>query len=163
MPAYLTVLEFTPLSLMPDEDIDALELRYSAFLSAQLASRSAWIDSRLRKRYAVPFAAPYPDAVVGWLAALVTVRAYLKRGVNPNDEQWLLIKADADTAVAEIKEAADSETGLFDLPLRQDTTASGISKGAPMGYSEASPFVFTDRQVTTGRDEDRNGMGTSDA
>lgn len=163
MPAYLTVAEFKPLSLMPDEDIVLLETRYSTFLSTQLTSRSAWIDSRLRKRYAVPFTSPYPEAVTGWLAAIVTVRAYLKRGVDPNDEQWLQIKADADAAIAEIKEAADSEAGLFDLPLIAGGAASAISKGAPMGYSEASPHVFMDGQAERGREEDANGTGTSDA
>lgn len=152
--SYLDLAGFKALSLMPDEDIDALEARYPGFVAAQLADRSGWIESRLRKRYAVPFALPYPDTVKGWLASIVTVRAYLKRGVDPTDEQWLEVKKQADDALAEIKEAADGELGLFDLPLRADTTATGISKGGPYVYSEQSPYVWTDQQADVGRSED---------
>lgn len=158
--AYLTVAGFKDFSLMPSALVDELEEIAAGFLDQQLESESRRIDSRLRKRYAVPFEAPVPVAVQGWLARIVTVRAFLKRGVDPTDAQFTEIKADADAAIAELKEAADSNEGLFDLPVRADSTATGISRGGPFGYSEASPYVWTDLQVATGRDEDRDGSGT---
>jgi hypothetical protein len=60
-----------------------------------------------------------------------------------------------DDALAWLKEAADAKDGLIDLPLRADTTASGISRGGPLAYTETSPYAWTDVQAETGRSEDR--------
>ena len=61
-----------------------------------------------------------------------------------------------DTAKDEIKEAADSVDGLFDLPLIMAGAAtSAITSGGPMGSSSASPYRWTDDQFTRGNDEDR--------
>lgn len=157
---YLDLPGFRAETLMPGSDVDALDVRHPGWIAGQLESWSRQIDARLRKRYAVPFVAPYPIAVQGWLARIVTLRCYLKRGVDPNDAQFEVIKEDADNAVAEIKEAADAETGLYDLPLIEGSSASGISKGGPRSYSEASPYVGFDVQERVGRGEDRNGEGT---
>jgi len=158
--SYLTFLEFRSLTLMPSGDVDALETASPGWIESQLEYWTAQIDSRLRKRYAAPFSSPYPLAVQGWLARIVTVRCYLKRGIDPSDLQFAEIKADADTAVAEIKEAADSNVGLFDLPLRADTTTTGVTKGAPRSYSESSPYVWTDVQSDSANYEDTNRRGT---
>lgn len=160
MTTYLDLDGFKALTVLPSEYADAIEDLSPGWIDAQLAQWSAHIDTRLRKRYAVPFEAPYPYAVTSWLTSIVTVRCYLRRGVDPNDLQFAEIKADCDRAMAELKEAADSVTGLFDLPLRQDTTTNGISKGGTIGYSESSPYAWMDGQASTGRDEDRNGRGT---
>lgn len=158
MAAYLDVDGFKTLSLMPSDSIDEIDLEW---IDGQLAYWSRWIDSRLRKRYSVPFDADNtPEAVTGWLARLVTVRCFLRRGVDPTDQQFDVIRQDADDAKAEIDEAANSETGLFDLPIRSDTTATGIARGAPQVYSEASPYVWGDKQREAATTEDRNGSGT---
>lgn len=159
MTAYLSVAEFRTESLMPGSQVDALENEHPGFLAAKLARRSAAIDSRLRKRYAAPFAAPYPDKVIEWLLAGVTLAAYLKLGVDPLDAQIADIKEAAQTADEELKEAADSNTGLFDLPLRADTTDDGISKGGTLGYSEQSPYVWKDVQVDAARGDDERRRG----
>jgi hypothetical protein len=134
-------------STMPTEDIDLLNTRYAGFVAAQLATIQAWIESRLRKRYAVPFAAPVPEIALNWLAAIVTLAMYQRRGwQSTGAENEIIIKA-ADDARAEIKEAADSQAGLFDLPLREDApTTSGIVFGGPLGYSEQSPYRWADLQ-----------------
>jgi hypothetical protein len=118
------------------------------------------MDARLRKRYAVPFASPVPPAVQGWLTDIVGLNVLLRRGTDPSDAQFQEFKAKHDTAMAEVREAADSVEGLFDLPLRDDTPATGITKRPPRGYSETSPYVFTDRMRRTGRDEDERGSGS---
>ncbi len=159
--AYLTKTTFAALTVMPSVDVDALEVVAPGWIDAQLDYWSGWIDSRLAKRYAVPFSSPPPDAVKGWLARIVTLRAYMKRGIDPNDAQFSEIKADADAAGVELKEAADSGEGLFDLPLREDTASSGIARGGPLVYSEASPYVSFDDQLTVGVAEDRARRGTS--
>lgn len=144
--AFLDFNGFRARTLMPPEDVDAVEAAHAGWILQQLVDGSAYLRSRLDKRYG-PWEAPYPNACGRWLAAMVTVRAYMKRGVNPSDAQFELIKADADLAVAEVKEAADSSTGLFDLPLRQDSDASGIARGTPLSHSEAGPYEWTDLQL----------------
>jgi phage gp36-like protein len=121
---------------------------------------SAYIDSRLAKRYAAPFEAPYPIAVTRWLTDLVTLRCWRKRGVVSTDEQMIDYRAAADAAMRELTEAANSNEGLFDLPLRADTDASGIVRAFPQSYSEQSPYVWYDIQADIGHDEDSAGEGT---
>lgn len=159
MASYLTLAQYKALAVIPAEFITAIESITPGWTLAQLTSESAWINSRLSKRYAVPFADPCPEVVQRWLHRIVTVSAYLKRGFDPTDRQGAMYVSQRDEALEEIKEAANAETGLFDLPLRADTTASGISKGFPMGYSEQSPYAFADSQARVGRQEDDNGNG----
>ena len=166
---YLTLDEFRLLTQLPAEVVDAIEMITPGWTLAQLENRSAHIDARLAKRYAVPFATPYPDAVRDWLARLVTVRCFIRRGVDPTDRQYDAIAKDAELVEDELKEAADDigdaggtlgVRGMFDLPLRQNTTSSGIVKGAPLSYSEQSPYVWMDGQENVGRQEDQNGSGS---
>ncbi len=138
---------------MPDEDVDRLESLYSGFIDAQIALAQGWCEARLRKRYAIPFVAPIPEIFLGWVVALVTLAAYQRRGWNPSSAENELIRSAATDARLEVKEAADSKDGLYDLPLRQDSTESGVSKGTPLGYSEADPYSWMDVQ----RDTVRNG------
>jgi hypothetical protein len=111
----------------------------------------------------VPFAAPYPEAVKDWVARLMDPLTLKKRGVDATDEQFLSIDEDSKAAREEIKEAADAEIGLFDLPVLDSADASAISKGAPLAYSETSPYVGGDVQVYYARDEDADGWGSGDA
>lgn len=158
--AYLDKDAFADRTIMPSEYVEALDTVAPGWVDLQLEEWSAWIDSRLRKRYAVPFQEPYPAAVTAWLTRLVTVRCFLKRGVDATDEQYVTIEQDAKEARDEILEAANGDGGLFDLPLRGNTTATGVSKGGPLGYSERSPYVAGDVKRYVGRNEDRNGGGT---
>lgn len=153
---YMSVAEFRVRTLMPQAAVDQLESREPDFLQTTLNDRSDWINARLRKQYAVPFAAPYPPVVLGWLSSLVTPLAYGKLGWQPSSESDKASILDPATeAKAEIKEAADSKDGLFDLPLRADTTVSGVSRGGPLGYSETSPYAAFDIQRVDASGEDR--------
>lgn len=162
MSVYLTDAEFRLLTLCPVNVIDEVEARTPGWLTQQLTTVSSRIDARLAKRYAAPFSLPYPTIVQEWLAHIVSWRAYLKRGVNSLDSEANEYKAQHDQALKEILEAANSDTGLFELPLLQDLTpdASGVVRGGPVGYSEQSPYVWMDQQEQVGRDEDGNGGGT---
>ena len=148
MTAYLDVAAFRLRTVMPGEDVDALEVTYPGFLAAKIAEASAWLNGRLRKRYVVPFAAPVPEIVLSWLVRVVTLDAYLRRGFDPSSKQDQEIIKAATDAKAEVKEAADSKDGLWDLPLREDAQGtSGVAAGGPLGYAEASPYDWTDRQI----------------
>ena len=160
MTAYLTTTEFALYSTVPVEYLSALDTVAPGWLAQQLETWSRQIDARLSKRYATPFAAPYPEVVKAWLARIVAVRVYLRRGVDATDMQFAEMQADGTRALDEIKEAADSNTGLYDLPLVQGSASSGVSRGGPFGYSEQSPHVWMDGQARTGRYEDSNGGGS---
>lgn len=165
MSTYLTLALFRDLTVVPASYVDEVQAAHAGWVDKQLDYWSRWIDSRLRKRYASPFAAhddtpPTPVAVQGWLERLVTARVMLKRGVDQNDEQVQTVLEEHRTAKEEILEAARSDENLFDLPLRTDGDASAINRGGPKGYSEQSPYVFMDEQAETAHAEDRNGGGT---
>lgn len=158
---YLDVDGFRLRSIMPDDSITRLENKSPGWLQTALNAKSAWIDAKLSKRYLVPFTAPVPDIVIGWLAALVTPDAYARLGFNPSSDQDKSSIIDpADQARDEIDEAADSREGKFELPLLQGSSQGGISKGGPLGYSETSPYVWADVQVRGAGPEDGNGYGT---
>ena len=168
MAAYLTLTEFKLQSTIPVEVLEAIEVVTPGWIDAQLSSASSHIDARLAKRYEVPFSSPYPAQIQDWVAAIVSAKCYERRGVDPVDRQVDRTFAAADLAETEIKEAQDfvgdsggtaGMRGAFELPLRADTSASGISKGGPRIYSEQSPYVWHSRQATTGREEDSSGSG----
>lgn len=123
---------------------------WTAFVQSRLVIETSKINARLAKRYAVPFATP-PEIVLGWLTAKVTVKLYQRRGWDVSDAQAQEIIDDAKEADTEIKEAADAENGLFDLPLREDqspeTSAIALDRAGPLAYSEASPYDWIDAQT----------------
>lgn len=160
--SYLDLAEYKKYSVLPSVDIDDVETVQAGWIDRKLRAVSYAVDARLRKRYSVPFASPYPDQVCDWVARLMDPLTLKKRGVDATDEQFLSIAEDAAMAREEIKEAADANEGLFDLPAVDTADASAISKGAPLGYSEASPYVGGDVQEYYGRDEDRDGWGSGD-
>lgn len=157
--AYLSLTDFRSRSTMPTELVDKLESKRPGFLTWQLEYHSRKsIDDRLRKRYVVPFdEAKPPTAAVGWLIDLVTEIAYEAAGAPPNNPQATPWVDRAELARKEIAEAADAKEGLFELPLREDAnSASGVTQGFPLSYSEQSPYVAFDDQADTARQEDAN-------
>lgn len=159
MPAYLTVEELKSRTIMPSEQIDRLEQIAPGWLAQQLASSSHWVDVRLSKRYRVPLSEPYPETVKGWVARMVTARAYLHHGIPATDAQQQLVTSDSEKAEAEVKEAADGQLGLIDL-APSDATSGVVMYGGTRVYSESSPYVGGDVQRERGRYEDRNRRGT---
>lgn len=160
--SYLDLAEYKKYSILPSVDIDDVETIQAGWIDRKLRAASNHVDSRLRKRYTVPFSSPYPDAVCDWVARLVDPLVLKKRGVDATDEQFISIAEDAASAKEDIKEAANAEDGLFDLPIADTADASAITKGGPLGYSETSPYVWMDLQEETGRDEDTDGAGSGD-
>lgn len=159
--AYLDKDAFRDRSTMPSTVVDEVETKEPGWIDRKLEAESRYLDSRLAKRYEVPFdEGDPPAAVCRWLEKIVTVEVYEKNGVQPDDPQYARYVAARDEAVAQIREAADSDTGLFELPLRGSSSATGVTRGGPFGYSEQSPYVGFDLQAEAGREEDQNGSGT---
>ncbi len=143
---------FTARTIMPSADVDAVVADSPTFIASRIAVAISWIESKLRKRYAVPFVDPAPEVVLGWIVALVTPEAYRRRGWDPGDAQSAQIEQDRKDARDQVQEAADSRDGLWDLPLREDDATSGIVAGGPLGYSEPGPYEWTDVQAEAVRD-----------
>lgn len=119
------------------------------FVDTAIADRTEEIYDSLAKRYTVPFAAPVPSIVKRWCSALVDRDCFGKRGAQPSNtaEDEEIDKA-ADLALAQIKEAADSKDGLYDLPVRADSPGtSGIVGAAPMGQADVGPYDWIDDQA----------------
>jgi Protein of unknown function (DUF1320) len=160
MPGYVTVARMKLLSTIPDAFVDEVEAASPGYTLAQLDYFSKWIDAQLAKRYAVPFLPPVPEVVEMWVVRVVTPRVWSKRGVNATDEQWQAVAKDDADARTEIELAANGNLGLYDLPLRADLPdQSGIARGGPLVYAEASPYVWTTRQAERGIHEDEQGTG----
>jgi len=157
---YLTVDRYKILALIPGGYVDEVENASPGFTDAAIATVSSWLDTQLRKRYAAPFQPPVPGIIEQWVTRIITPDLLAKRGVNATDEQFAYIVGRAESAEKEVQAAANSETGLYDLPLREDLTGSGIVFGGPHGYSEQSPYVYQDVQVDIARMEDQARRGT---
>jgi len=145
MAAYMTLMEFKDRTVAPVEYVDEVEARQAGWTLKQIDFWGRWIDSRLAKRYATPFIVPFPEVIFNWLTRIVTWELYLKRGIDPTDAQNEQIKERADGALAEVKEAADSKDGLFELPVRvlSGVDDEGVIKGGPLGYTEVSPYTWS--------------------
>ncbi len=139
--------------------VNALDAAQPGFVATQIAAVSSWIDSRLSKRYRVPFAAPYPEQVKTWTASIVTIRLWTRRGFDSADPNMAPVVKDAEDAVTEVKETADGQLSLFDLNEPTDSK-SLVTRGGPLAYSESSPYVGSDVRRQAGRTEDRNRRGT---
>ena len=152
---YLDINGFKLATIAPSEYVDFVETLTPGWTANRLLVNSGWLDSRLRKRYAAPFAAPYPDSVLDWLQRITTHQLYLKRGIDPNDAQMVDVRQASLDAAAEVKEAADAVGGLFDLPLAEGASDSdGITKAATLAYTEATPYAWQDVQLAAALDND---------
>lgn len=161
MAVFLDLTTFNDATVAAPEYVAEVNSRYPTFLPAQFGLVSAYIEGRLRKRYPQAFVAPYPLQLIDWATHILTYRMMNRRGIDSTDEQAADYRKNHDTALAEVLEAADSENGRWDIPLRADTNQSGIDDTLPMSYSQSSPYVWMDEQAETGHQEDWQGGGTS--
>jgi hypothetical protein len=144
-----------PTGQFTDPDKITRRDNWLSFVDATLVEVTDDIHSRLRKRYAVPFASSVPTVILRWFRDLVIPRLYEARGWDASDGQAQSILDREERANDQIKEAADSKDGLYDLPLNAGTATSGISQGGPLAYAEASPYTWPDLQRDAAREEDR--------
>lgn len=160
-PPALDLAGFRQRTVMRGKSVDLLESDEPGFLASSLARWQSMLYALLRKRYAIPFADPAPEILLSWLTHLTTLDAYRKRGISPDDPLFASLKADADLALAQAKEAANSSEGLFDLPVSQNNETTAVTQGGPMSYSETSPYAWQDLQATQGIAEDQARTGTT--
>lgn len=145
--AYVDVAYVKMIGSLPGSDIDALEALYPGIFDVVALAVSRMFDGKLWKRYDAPFKVPYPEALKWHVAKVISFELLKKRGFNPTSEQDKVVIDDNEKALAWLENAADPEKGTIELPLREDTTAEGVTRGAPLGSSDASPYAWVDRQA----------------
>ena len=102
---------------------------------------------------------PVPEVILSWLVSVVTVDLYMKRGTNPNDPGIAMLVDEKTRALKRLEDAANGKDGLLDLPISEDLD-SAVTTGGPLGYSEASPYVWGDIQACRAMGEDYQRWGS---
>lgn len=95
---------------------------------------------------------PVPGTILRWLTSLVTEDVAIRHGVNTADPLFDRINKRVEETWRQMGEAANSKDGLWDLPASEDM-GSAVNTGGPQAYSEQSPYTWTFKQATQGRQE----------
>lgn len=152
--AYVDIEYVQLIGTVPPQVLAAFHEANPGAVDAICESVSRMFDARLHKRYATPFAAPVPEALRFHVAQVVSYQIWLKVGYNPGSAQDEAIKTARDDALEWLKDAADSQAGTVELPVREapvDGDTSAISRSRPLSYNEASPYTWTRRQAERAR------------
>jgi hypothetical protein len=156
---YNTFAELKEGSEFDPAEWDELNARRSATVTAWLGLTQALIDDPLRLRYAVPFGATPPSLVPDPSLAPKTVKAwqivlmdakFLRHRRTPGAEAPADsdLSAEAKAVLESIAAAADQDRPAHpELPLRSNTSSSGVSKGGPMMVGYATLYGFFDGQA----------------
>lgn len=149
MPSYLTFAQY---KLGTDIKGSLVDLCGQAKVDEWLDRASSKIRNRLAKRYAVDFTdpGPVPGVIKDWLTLLVDIRVWKFVGGLPEGREDGWAEKDAEKVEAELKEAADSEEGLIELPLRNTDALgnSAINKGGPMAVAYNTIHGYFDAQAS---------------
>ena len=139
MPTYLALASYRSKTTIDGSLVD-LCVAKGKDVAWWLESASAQINTRLAKRYAVDFASPgpVPDQIIFWLIRLVNIDVWECAGGLPEGREDGWADAARKQVYEEIKEAADAENGLYELPLRNTDTLgnSAVNKGAPFVHED---------------------------
>jgi hypothetical protein len=145
---------------MPPNLVDTVETKFAGIVVGKIQAVSGVFNAKLVKRYAAAFELPYPEALKYHVACVVAFKLWMVLGYNPEGALDQHLKTLHDASLAWLDEAANSETGLIELPPFEDPMVSAVNKGGPLSYTETSPYVHLDIQARDARGEDQNGEGT---
>jgi hypothetical protein len=147
-PPLYSYSDFIQRTAMPADDVAIVQAKTPGKVESLIAQHQAWMYARLSKRYQTPLPVPVIEIALLWLTWMVTPDVYRARGATPGqDPQVDRFDKLADQARQEIREAADSKEGLFELPLLDTGAATAVTKGGPLAYSEQSPYAWADHQA----------------
>jgi hypothetical protein len=145
MPSYLTLADYRSITTLDGSVVDLCSAK-GKDVQRWLDLGSAHIRARLVKRYAVDFTdpGPTPDKIIEWLVLLVDIPVCKSAGATPEGRVDDWAREDEKRVNDELKEAADAENGLFELPLKNTdpTGASAINKGGPFVKTFLTPHTF---------------------
>ena len=148
MTAYIDYAFFQDHTIIDWSDLVEFQSQNPGRLERLFASWSRFVDGLLRKRYVVPFVAPFPVELQLHLTRIVTSEVMKIRGYTHGTSQKEVCDSDYEMSMEFFKELRDAEKGMLELPLKEQfPEAEGVAKGAPLGYSEQSPYEWTDVQV----------------
>lgn|SRR5512133_900986 len=142
---YLTTERFCDLTVLAEERIQELFVRRPRFLETHCDMALRNIEDRLRHKYAIPFPPSHPT-IEGWIVSIVQPKAALKVGIDPGDPGYVEMVRLSTEVNLELTDASDMQSSRWNLPRISAQDPSAIAKGEPFGYSEASPYDWTDRQ-----------------
>lgn len=154
--AYVDRVYVSNVAPIPSAIIQQLESEQPGAFDAICEAISRTFDARLHKRYATPFKEPVPEIIRINVSMVVAYQVWLKVGFNPQSEQDALLKMARDDALEWLKEAANAETGLDELPSREDPASgddSAAKRTRPLARTDASPYTWTRRQADRVRSE----------
>ena len=141
MPTYLALATYKQRTTIDASVVQLCENK-GKDVSWWLESASAQINTRLAKRYAVDFASPgpVPDQIIFWLIRLVNIDVWECAGGLPEGREDGWADAARKQVYEELKEAADAENGMYELPLRSTDTLgnSAINKGGPFVHEDVT-------------------------
>ncbi len=96
---------------------------------------------------------PVPGAILSWLSRMMTVDCYMRRGANAQDPGIQMYLDEKTRCLEQLEKAANGKDGLLDLPMSEDLD-SAVTTGGVLGYSESSPYVWTDIEAGRAHRED---------
>lgn len=107
------------------------------------------IKARLVKRYSVESdfqSGDVPEKITEWLVILTDVDVWKCTGGIPEGREDGWADKDRERVDAETKEAANSDDGLFELPLRASDSLgkSAVNKGGPHVIKFTTGFDYFD-------------------
>jgi len=146
MPSYLTLAAYRSITTLDGSIVDLCAAK-GKDVQRWLDMGSAHIRSRLEKRYAIDWTEisnqPVPDKIIQWLVLLTDIPVCKSAGVTPEGRVDDWAREDETRTNDELKEAADAENGLFELPLRE-TGASAVHIGVPHVIDFLTPSTYWD-------------------
>lgn len=147
MPAYLTLVQYRAITTLDGSIVD-LCVAKGKDVQRWLDLSSAHIRSRLVKRYLIDWTEvanqPVPDKIIEWLILLVDIPVCKCTGAVPEGRVDDWVREDEKRVNDELKEAADADNGLFELPLRE-TGPSAVYIGVPHVVASQMPWDYYDR------------------
>lgn len=120
--AYVSEADFRKSTRLAVAVVNSIDTERPDFIDVALSERSAELNARLRKRYNVPLTmAEVPTMVRRWVIVLVSYDVLTASGFPANGSEEPIV-AEYQLALEQIKETADTENGLYELPLYADET-----------------------------------------
>lgn len=148
MPSPLSLAAYRTTTTIPTSLVDRC--------AAQGKSVQTWLDihwshikARLVKRYAIEDdfqGGDVPQKITEWLLVLTDINVWACVGGVPEGREDGWADKDRDRVREELVEAANADSGLFELPLRASDAlgASAVNKGGPHVVRFATGFDYFD-------------------
>lgn len=148
MPSPLALVAYRSTTTIPGSLVDRCATSGKS-VQTWLDIHWSHIKARLVKRYAVENdfqAGDVPEKIIEWLVILTDIDVWKCVGGVPEGREDGWADADRKRVEDELKEAANADTGLFELPLKASDAlgASAVNKGGPHVVSFATGFDYFD-------------------